>query len=159
MWVYIKMYSFFNCFSSSKIQVKGRSSAIEEVTNETTALLAGSAALIQPPVLTKPVPLQVCEAERANEWPGAARVLAGDGKMGGPRGELRPTGGGVGLLTDLLPHVQKPHPAAAHHEHWSVTNNVEPGKVSVIFKVAFYNKGLCKKYFEHSAVCFCFAWL
>lgn len=59
-------------------------------------------------------------AERANEGPEAGDLLAGDGPMGGLRGELRPSVWGVGVLAHLLPHLQEPHPAATHHEHRSV---------------------------------------
>lgn len=59
-------------------------------------------------------------AEGANEGPEAADVLAGDGPMGQLRGELGPSFWSVGLLANLLPHLQEPHPAAAHHEHRSV---------------------------------------
>lgn len=59
-------------------------------------------------------------AEGANEGPEAADLLAGDGPMGGLRGELRPSVWGVGVLTHLLPHLQEPRPAATHHEHRSV---------------------------------------
>lgn len=64
------------------------------------------------------VPSEVCVVEGTHEGPGAPGLLAGDWAMGGLRGELRPTGGGLGVLTHLLPHLQEPHSATTHHEHW-----------------------------------------
>lgn len=64
---------------------------------------------------------QVCEAEGGDEGPGEAGLLEGDGTMGRLRGELRPTFWDVGILAYLLPHLQEPHPAETHHEHWFVT--------------------------------------
>lgn len=64
---------------------------------------------------------QVRKAEGGNEGPGEAWLLAGDGPMGGLRGELRPAGWSVGVLTHILSYLQEPDPAATHHEHWSVT--------------------------------------
>lgn len=66
------------------------------------------------------VPLELCGAEGANEGPEAGDLLAGDRTMGGLRGELRPSGWGVGIVTNLLPHLQESHPAQTRHEHRSV---------------------------------------
>lgn len=67
-------------------------------------------------------PSEVRGAEGGNEGPEAADLLAGNGPMGGLRGELRPSVWGVGILQHLLPHLQEPHPAPTHHEHRSEDN-------------------------------------
>lgn len=71
--------------------------------------------------LSLPVPSEDRGAEGADEGPEATGLLAGDGTMGRLRGELRPPVRGVGVLADLLPDLQEPHPAQTHHEHRSVT--------------------------------------
>lgn len=72
------------------------------------------------PLCCVSVPSEVRGAVGANERPEAADLLAGDGPMGGLRGELRPSGRGVGIFAHLVPHLQEPHPAPTHHEHRSV---------------------------------------
>ncbi len=76
---------------------------------------------------------EVRGAEGANEGPEAGDLLAGDGPMGGLRGELRPSGGGVGVLAHLLPHLQEPHPAPPYHEHRSVRKIYENSSVYISF--------------------------
>lgn len=61
----------------------------------------------------------VVAAEQDDEGPQGADLLAGDGTMGGDRGELRPPVGRVGHLAGLVPHLQEPGPAATLHEHRS----------------------------------------
>lgn len=68
-------------------------------------------------------PLCGLRAEGADEGPEAGELLAGDGPMGRLRGEHRPSVRDVGVLAHLLPHLQEPHPAAAHHEPRSVRKN------------------------------------
>lgn len=71
-----------------------------------------------------PVPSEVGEVEGYNEGREAAGLLAGEGSMGGLRGDLRPSSAGVGTLAHLLPHLQEPHPAQTHHEPRSVRKMV-----------------------------------
>lgn len=55
--------------------------------------------------------------------------------MGGLRGVLRPAVWHVGILAHLLPHLQKPHPAAPCHEHRSVRMMAQ-AKANIRLKVS-----------------------